>query len=81
MTVEPIPGLRSDDAPGVVREVEAYGHLADRASESVNLIVTSPPYEGLPTYERGHNNEMQEQKAEGNTQEDAVGEAEQGDIS
>lgn len=71
MTAEPIPDLFSVPS-WEVREGDAYDLMADLEPESIDLIITSPPYWGLRTYGLNHNNDiLKDWKAEGNSQEDA----------
>ncbi|WP_199486524.1 DNA-methyltransferase [Actinomadura logoneensis] len=55
-----------------VHHGDAYDLMADLEPESVNLIITSPPYWGLRTYGLEHNNDiLKEWMAEGHDKEDS----------
>ncbi|MFA1544531.1 DNA-methyltransferase [Actinomadura monticuli] len=77
MTTEAISDLEgaSDAARGTVdvtvRAGDAYDLMATLAPESVDLLITSPPYWGLRTYGMDHNEEiLNEWKSEGNSASD-----------
>ncbi|WP_326760003.1 site-specific DNA-methyltransferase [Streptomyces phaeochromogenes] len=48
----------SDDAPIQVRQGDAYDLMADLPAESIDLLITSPPYWGLRAYGQEHNEEI-----------------------
>ena len=57
-------GARDELAPGQlaeVREGDAYDLMAKLPSQSVDLIITSPPYWGLRTYGMAHNENILEE--------------------
>ena len=56
-----------DEISGEVWQGDAYDLIAKLPSESVDLIITSPPYWGLRTYGQDHNEDiLKEWTAEGN---------------
>jgi site-specific DNA-methyltransferase (cytosine-N4-specific) len=70
MTAEAISDLEGAGdglSKAEVREGDAYDLVADLEPESVDMIITSPPYWGLRTYGMDHNKEiLNEWKAQGN---------------
>ncbi|MGW4463039.1 DNA-methyltransferase [Micromonospora sp. NPDC004704] len=69
MTTQQDTESSAGHAMAEVREGDAYDLLAKLAPESVDLIITSPPYWGLRTYGQSHNeNILAEWKAEGGDQ-------------
>lgn len=66
MTTHRDPLLQHDYAVADVREGDAYDLMAKLPAESVDLLITSPPYWGLRTYGLDHNEDiLAEWKAEG----------------
>ncbi|MFB9443019.1 site-specific DNA-methyltransferase [Dactylosporangium vinaceum] len=58
-----------DEVSGEVWQGDAYDLMAKLPDESVDLIITSPPYWGLRTYGQDHNEDiLKEWIAEGNDQ-------------
>ncbi|MEV4535396.1 site-specific DNA-methyltransferase [Asanoa sp. NPDC049518] len=55
-TVDPVSA--SGDLLGEVRRGDAYDLMGELAPDSVDLIITSPPYWGLRTYGQSHNAEI-----------------------
>ena len=73
MTAEAIPQPEtvSDAHPGIgkvgVREGDAFDLIRKLQPESIDLIITSPPYWGLRTYGMNHNEDiLAEWKRQGN---------------
>ncbi|MEV4105549.1 site-specific DNA-methyltransferase [Nonomuraea sp. NPDC049649] len=65
------PAGEPNEQVGEVRQGDAYDLMAELEPESVDLLITSPPYWGLRTYGLDHNTEiLGVWKAEGNNQED-----------
>jgi site-specific DNA-methyltransferase (cytosine-N4-specific) len=65
------PRPRSDGVTGRVIHADAFDVLAALPEESVDLLITSPPYWGLRTYGMGHNWDiLDEWRAEGHEDED-----------
>ncbi|MFJ7195791.1 MULTISPECIES: DNA-methyltransferase [unclassified Streptomyces] len=48
----------SHDAPIQVRRGDAYDLMADLPAESIDLLITSPPYWGLRAYGQEHNEDI-----------------------
>lgn len=79
----PIPGLEqwsdaqsesvsSECAAATVLEGDAFDLIREMPDESIDLIITSPPYWGLRTYGMDHNWDIQEDWDEETSEEDAV---------
>ncbi len=58
MTIDPVSSQSSPAAMVEVREGDAYDVMAKLPKESVDLIITSPPYWGLRTYGQDHNEDI-----------------------
>ncbi|GGL19108.1 methyltransferase [Sphaerisporangium melleum] len=73
MSAEPLDDLPLP-AQGEVFQGDAYDLMAKLEPESIDLIITSPPYWGLRTYGMDHNEDiLAEWKAEGHSQEELPG--------
>ncbi|MFD8600768.1 DNA-methyltransferase [Streptomyces globisporus] len=53
-----VEGAPADAAPIQVSQGDAYDLMADLPKESIDLLITSPPYWGLRTYGQEHNEEI-----------------------
>ncbi|MEU1736067.1 site-specific DNA-methyltransferase [Streptosporangium sp. NPDC020145] len=73
MSAEPVDDLPST-AEGEVWQGDAYDLMGKLEPESIDLIITSPPYWGLRTYGMDYNEDiLAEWKAEGHSQEELPG--------
>ncbi|WP_137816642.1 site-specific DNA-methyltransferase [Gandjariella thermophila] len=64
------PQVSDDGLKAEVRRGDAYDLFATLPPKSVDLILTSPPYWGLRTYDLDHNNDiLQDWIVQGGTKE------------